>query len=371
MSNHQEEQARCHQELQAAKEKYDSLFQGAGDSIYIVDAETLQIVDANTHAARRLGYTREELLQLTLLDIEVICETDADDNLAWESTFSGTRVYECEYRRQDGSVVPVEVSSRLTLYDGRDVLQNFVRDITERKQADQQRLELMLERERIQILANFITQASHEFRTPLSTIQTSAYVLGKNPDPDTLSQQTHRIKGQVQTITTLVDSLTLMARLDGGGQDFQLTKQDLNELLRDVREAMHALLLENDQDLRLELTDEPLTVEVDGDYLKRAMQHLVENALRHTPAGSPVTVRTTHKQSIATVEIIDTGDGISDKDLPRIFERFFRGDKAGTTRGFGLGLPIAKAIIELHHGRIDVKSKVAQGSTFRIVLPLV
>jgi len=127
------------QELQAAKEKYESLFEGAGDSILIVDAQTFKLMAVNTNTVRRLGYSREELLQLTLADIEVIHEPDPVDRLGWMSTFSGTWVYECEYRRKDGVLIPVEVSSRFTRYDGQEVFQKFVRDITARKQAETER----------------------------------------------------------------------------------------------------------------------------------------------------------------------------------------------------------------------------------------
>lgn len=101
------------QELQAANEKYHSLFEGAGDSILIVDASSARILDANMNAIRRLKYSREELLALTISDIEVLPSADSQSDLAWMSAFSGTQVYECEYRRKDGVLVPVEVCSRV------------------------------------------------------------------------------------------------------------------------------------------------------------------------------------------------------------------------------------------------------------------
>ncbi len=121
------------QQVQAANDSYGSLFEGAGDSIFIVDSETSHILEVNTNAVRRLGYSREELLEMTLDDIEVTCSSDSADNLQWASSFSGTQVYECHYRRKDGSLTPVEVSSRLARRNERDVFQNFVRDIAERK----------------------------------------------------------------------------------------------------------------------------------------------------------------------------------------------------------------------------------------------
>ncbi|MBZ0301664.1 MAG: HAMP domain-containing histidine kinase, partial [Anaerolineae bacterium] len=290
--------------------------------------------------------------------------------LAWESTYSGTRVYECEYRRKDGSVVPVEVSSRLTRYDQREVLQNFVRDITERRQAEEQRLELMLEKERIQILADFISQASHEFRTPLTVIRTSTYILEKTSDPEQQRQKLRNIEGQVRDIITLLDSLTLMAQLDGGGQDFQFAEVDLNGILREVCQEMQSVFPQANPDFVFELSAAPLLLHGDDEYLKHALHQIVENAVRHSPAGGAITICSDQRGGSAVAEISDRGDGIRHEDLPRIFERFFRADKAGTTRGFGLGLPIAQKIIELHQGRVEVESEAAAGSTFRIVLPL-
>ncbi len=295
MPNNEEEQAQLIQALQAANERYDSLFQGAGDSIFIVDAETLRIIDANTNASRRLGYSREELLQLTLLDVEVICDSDSENNLAWESTFSGTRVYECELRRKDGSVVPVEVSSRLAWYDQREVLQNFARDITERRQAEDQRRELILEKERIEILTDFISQASHEFRTPLTIIQTSTYVLGKTSDLEQKTRKVHHIETQINSIITLLDSLTLMARLDGGGQDFRFAQVDLNEILRGVCYALQLAFPGGNLNFALELSVEPLFLQGDGEYLRQALRRIVENAVRHSSAGEAITIRSDHR----------------------------------------------------------------------------
>lgn len=134
--------------LQEKEERYRYMFEENGDSIFIVDAATLQIKDANLSAARRLGYDRKELLQVPFDEIEVVAE-DTEYKLIWESSLSGTKVYECMYRRKDGVEVPVEVSSRIVRYDGETLLINFVRDITARKQAQEQ---LHLSHDRLDVL---------------------------------------------------------------------------------------------------------------------------------------------------------------------------------------------------------------------------
>jgi PAS domain S-box-containing protein len=121
--------------LRKAEQKYDDLFENAGDSIFVIDARSYRILDANRNAARRLGYTHDELLRLTLDDLEVIdSETGETERIFWESTTSGTSFYECQYRRKDGRLITVEVSSRAAILDGTHVVQNHVRDITTRKE---------------------------------------------------------------------------------------------------------------------------------------------------------------------------------------------------------------------------------------------
>lgn len=124
-------------DLEATEQHYFGLFEHAGDSIYIVDPVTFDIIEANLPASRRLGYTHDELLHLNLDDIEVLPEEDEEAMLsAWQSSISGTRTYECHYRRKDGSLMPVEVSSCMVAVGGRQILQNSVRDITKRKRAE-------------------------------------------------------------------------------------------------------------------------------------------------------------------------------------------------------------------------------------------
>ncbi len=123
-------------DLEAMEERFLNLFEHAGDSVFIVDPVTFKILDANSSASHHLGYAHDELLDLTLDDIEVLTYDDFPGPVAWESTFSGTRVYECSYRRKDGVKIPVEVSSQIVTVSKQRVLQNFVRDISKRKQIE-------------------------------------------------------------------------------------------------------------------------------------------------------------------------------------------------------------------------------------------
>lgn len=243
------------------------------------------------------------------------------------------------------------------------------RDITEAKRAEQQRLELALERERVQILGSFITQASHEFRTPLTIINTSAHLVQRMDDPAERERQVARIEQQVNHITKLVEDLITLSGLDST-RTLETTEVDLKHVVHAVHDLMQPGHHDKDLNVTMALRKRIPKFQGHFDILRQAIERIWSNAVRNTPSGGTITVRMDRKADTVQITIADTGSGIAPDDLPHIFERFFRTDRVGTTRGFGLGLPIAKAAIELHGGRIEVESEVGAGSTFRIILPI-
>jgi signal transduction histidine kinase len=145
-------------------------------------------------------------------------------------------------------------------------------------------------------------------------------------------------------------------------------------LLGDVVEttvaSFNALAEVNTINLALEPCDQPLKVEGNPPLLARALNNLVENAIKYTPPGGRVTVRTYCQHPEVFVSVTDNGPGISERDLPRVFEKFFRARRHQDYLGTGLGLAIVKSIISRHHGRVWAESKAQQGSTFSVALPL-
>ena len=246
----------------------------------------------------------------------------------------------------------------------------FMDVLKARHETEQQQLELAIERERMQVLTHFITEASHEFRTPLSIIATNTYLLGKSTEVNKQETRLNNIEDQVKNITTLVDSLLNMTKLDSGRHQFILSTVNLNDLLQVTHQEIQSVLQLKNIDSILTLSEHPLLVEGDLEYLTDAIQRICDNAIQHTPSEGHITISTHSDDRHVFIEITNTGDGISSDDLPHIFKRFYRSDKSGTTRGFGLGLPIAKAIIEAHDGSLDVESEQGIGTTFKITLPL-
>ncbi len=355
-------------ELKEVKERLHNLFEGAGDSIFMVDSLTLQVLDSNMNAARRLGYTLDELCQLSWPDIEM---PKTKEELSWKSTFSNTMISENMYRHKDGSQIPVESSSRLVRYADQDVLQVFARDITERKRAEQQRLELKTEKQRVDVLQRFISDASHDLRTPLTSIKTSLFLLQQLDDPEKHKKHLTVLERQTEHLECLLEDMLCMSRLDRV-TGLELAKLNLNLMVADVLTNQSTLAYNKGQNINFAPVHDLRSVEGNKEYLCQAVEILVLNALHYMPDGGTMTVRVYEQEQSDVVEIQDTGMGISPEDLPRIFERFYRGDKArGTyTGGTGLGLAIARRIVELHRGNIEVECEKGKGSTFRVVLPV-
>ncbi len=239
-------------------------------------------------------------------------------------------------------------------------------DITRRKQVQQQEIELALERKRTELLATFVTLSSHEFRTPLSIINSSAYMLSRCKD-ERKENYFNNIQAQVSHVTDLLNMLTLMAKLDildkADAEDINLC-----HIASAISTSQHASLQERGIHFIVECTS-PIIYHGDRTYLNHALTELVDNAIRFTPQGGTITMHINVRNQHIYIEVVDTGAGIREQELPQVFERFYRADKAGTTRGFGLGLPIVKKIVELHDGQIEIDSAPGEGTTVRIVLP--
>ncbi len=236
------------------------------------------------------------------------------------------------------------------------------RDITERKESEERALELAREKERVRLMSSFMHDASHDFRTPLATISTSLYLLLKSDDNQSREKHSKRIEQQITRLTRLIDGLNTMTWLDSQSQ-LELRSLDMNEMA-------HMLTAQHPR-LQLDLAADLPSVQGDEHELYQALRHLVDNAVQFSPADKEIRLRTALEGSEILFEVRDSGAGIQPKDLPHIFERFYRADQSRSTDsgGIGLGLSIARKIVELHGGRIEVESVPGAGSLFRVVLP--
>ncbi len=213
----------------------------------------------------------------------------------------------------------------------------------------------------------FVADVSHELRTPLTVIQGNVDIIRRyGPDGDSLDA----ISSESRRMTRMVGDLLLLAQADAGQLPLQTEHLELDSLVLEVFEQAKLLAAEGGTVVRLGRF-EPVRVHADPDRLKQLLLNLVSNAIKFTPAEGTVTLSVWPDGPEALMAVEDTGDGIPAEDLPHIFERFYRVDKARARKqgGAGLGLSIAHWIAEAHGGRITVSSAVGVGTTFTIRLP--
>ncbi len=272
--------------------------------------------------------------------------------------------------RLNGDAFWAEVATRPITYQGHVANQTVIHDISARKEAEEREKERIVEREKTRALEEFINDISHDFRTPLTVINTYIYLLQKYDLPQQQQQQLALIRKHSTRLMTMVEDMFQMFELDLA-KDFQMSTVDLAAVLQVITTDYIALAAERNQTLWVDVPDIPQMVWGNKKSLERVIVHLVANALQFTPEGGTINVRSRADDSRVCIEVNDSGIGITEQDMPHIFKRFFRANRTRPTAfgGSGLGLTIAKKIIERHQGYIEVSSVVDKGSLFRVVLP--
>jgi heavy metal sensor kinase len=221
-------------------------------------------------------------------------------------------------------------------------------------------------------LRRFTADASHELRTPLTALRaTGELAMRGQRDPVRLWETIGDMLEDAQRLQDLVESLLLLARAEANARPLSRAPVACGTLAREAAERLRVLAEEKQQQLQVELTEDPV-VPADAGLLRHAVMNFIHNAIRYTPAGGRITVRCYRRHHEAVIAVEDSGEGIAPEHQPHVFERFYRVDKSRSRieGGAGLGLAIARAAVERHEGRIELESTPGKGSLFRIVLPV-
>jgi len=221
-------------------------------------------------------------------------------------------------------------------------------------------------------LREFIADVSHELRTPIAALRTFNDLQGDGTvDDTTRAEFIDRSREQLRRLEWLSTNLLDLSRIEAGIFPLDIRDADLREPVRSVVEAHAEMAEERGVTLTTTVPAETVDLRFDRERIVQLVNNLVGNALKFTPRGGVVDVQLTDSPSEAIIEVRDTGPGIPEAELPRIFERFYRGTNVGEARasGSGLGLAIARSIVEMHGGSIDVVSAVGRGTSFRAHLP--
>jgi heavy metal sensor kinase len=218
----------------------------------------------------------------------------------------------------------------------------------------------------------FTSDASHELRTPLAVIEAeSTLALQKERPPNDYRQSLETVSREARHMSSLIDQLLTLARADAGKEQWNFTEVVLGKLISNLITDVEVLCQEKGLSFQSGQT-QSLVVQGDEARLRELFMNILDNAIRYTPAPGTVSLSLRREGQMAHVMITDTGIGIPAKDIPFIFERFYRVDKSRSRAegGSGLGLAICRHIAEAHEGKIEVESQVGVGSTFSVWLPL-
>ncbi len=241
------------------------------------------------------------------------------------------------------------------------------------KMAERLQIAEQKQRELDTLRRDLVAWAGHDLRTPLASIRLLIEALadGVVSDPDTVKQYFSQAKKQMDSLSLLVDDLFQVSQLDAGGLPLSLEPASLSDLISDTLESFSNIARQNGIHLggSAEVGIDPVIMDVQR--MGRVLNNLVSNALRYTPSAGQVNICAVRAENGVCVSVSDTGEGIHPEDLPYIFERFYRGEKSRSrlSGGAGLGLAIAKGIIEAHKGHIEVESEEGKGTTFAFFIP--
>jgi PAS domain S-box-containing protein len=390
-----------------SSEGIDALFTHATEGVLVTN-EIGEIIRINPSAERLFGYDKGELIGQK---VEVLIparfsghhtglRNEFNKNPHARSMGQGINLFG---KHKSGSEVPVEISlSPFSNSNGRFVIA-FIVDITIRKQAEeklknysaelekqvknrtmileeavrelektQKSLHQALEKERelSDMKSRFVSMASHEFRTPLATILSSLSLVtkyGEQNDKEKQERHVSKIKSSINNLTDILNDFLSVSRFEEGRVDYMPEPFNLRIFITDVLSELGTLCKPGQQLVAAHTGNDEVVM--DKKLLRNILFNFVSNAIKFSPEGKNITVKTVVSETQAKISITDQGIGIPKADQEHLFERFFRGNNATHIQGTGLGLHIVAKYTELMKGRISYESEENKGTTFTVTIP--
>jgi|GEM_PF-6179722 len=358
------------------EQRYESLFKDTIDAVFIYTVDG-QLLDANKRAEEILGIPKEEIIKHKVLDF--VAPQDRDETKQIVEQVRGgmmkSSVPERIMIRANGEEFYAETHG-MVVTDSKGnprYIQSMVRDITERKRIEEERFKTALEQERTQLLAHFIENASHHFRTPITNMKTRMYLLPRVLDkPEKREQQIDILNQELERLQNILNDLLSVLRLQKDDTEYSLGQMRVNQLLSEVKQAFEGRETYQNYQWEWQLNEVNPLIFGDKGRLGRAIINIIENAMTYTPLQGKITVRSFTRGDYIALDIIDSGKGISTDELPHIFEDFYRGQESmeRDSTSSGLGLTITRMVIERHNGTVNASSPETGGAHFQILLPI-
>ena len=334
------------------RNKLATILSSLTDGVIMTDQERIVLL-ANPAAERLFSFKAAAETKRPL--IEAVHDHEIDD-LAKKSL--KTRTEQSTQLDSPGSrflrVIAIPVAA-----GGSSSVLVLLQDLTELRSLQTMRREL-------------IGNISHDLRTPLAGIKAMVETLKGSAieDKETAKDFLTRIEGEIDRLSQMVSEITQLSRIETGQADFKMVSTDLNLLIKDAIAEMEPIAEKQHVALTAELDLPMPPIAVDKERIRQTLINLIHNAIKFNKPGGKVVVSTGTGEDSVTVSVTDDGIGISPDDLPHVFERFYKADKARSRGGSGLGLAIAKHTIQAHGGTILARSEAGKGSSFTFGLPL-
>lgn len=355
--------------LNVSEIRYRRLFETAKDGILILDVKTSKITDANPFIGKLLNFSRAELIGKELWEIGFFKDKDANKQAMTELKKNHfIRYDDLPLETKAGRTIDVEFVSNVYRENGHQVIQCNIRDITDRVQAAEKLEKASKSKD------EFIGIASHELKTPITSVKAYAQILEarfrKSKDAKSM-EIVHKMGVQLGKLTSLIEDLLDVTKIESGQLEFTGTCFDFNEL---VTEMVSEIELTTEKHKIVKKLERTRIVCGDRDRIGQVLTNFLTNAIKYSPIlgnntkskRGKIIVKTIFAEGKVTLCVQDFGIGLSKKDQERIFERFYRasGSNQETYPGLGLGLYISAEIIKRQNGKIWVESKKGIGSRF-------
>ncbi len=357
------------EKLRRSEEEFRAIFELAGSGKAQADVPTGTFLRVNRRFSAMTGYSEEELLGKTFVDLTHPDDREADVarvdrvwsgiDTRWES--------EKRYVRKDGSIIWVLVTgTMIRLGDGKAYTIATIQDITDRKLAEQALREADRRKD------EFLATLAHELRNPLAPVRTGIELLQHNDlDPAASRQVLGVLQRQTAHLVRLVDDLLDVSRFTRGKITLQLSSVSIREMLATALESTRLLVEQAGHRIDLRLPEEDLRIEGDPARLAQIFSNLISNAAKYTPEPGAIVIEARGGSGRLSIAVRDRGVGIPPEKLPRIFDMFEQLENPldRGQGGLGIGLTLVKSLVELHGGTVEVESEVGSGTEFRVILP--
>jgi PAS domain S-box-containing protein len=359
--------------LRESEARFSVAFRASPIFISILQMSDGRYVLANDAFVNWVGLPQDKVIGRTSAEFGMWEREEARDSaLEAMRTVGSIANRECRWRNLRGETVTVLLSAETIQLDNTPHILSFALDITQRKQAEAElHRTLAREKELSQLKSNFVSMVSHEFRTPLGIIQSSAELLRdfhqkmelseRKEQLDSISRNTRRMAGMMEEVLVL-------SRLDAGRLDFQPAPLDLNGFCRRIVDEVLSATGRRCS-IALSLGAIPTEAQADERLLGHIFTNLLSNAVKYSEPGATVHFAVDRDNADAVCIVRDQGIGISEEDQQQLFKAFHRGSNVGTRPGTGLGLLLVKRCADLHGGNVQVSSAVSQGTTVTVRFP--